>query len=73
MVNSTPGRGLIEQLANVGSEIERALEWADKGKHNQSSRAPPCYFYQFALAAATAKERRGPQGPTPRPTWGDDS
>lgn len=30
---------LIEQLANVGSEIERTLNWAAKGKQDLSSRA----------------------------------
>ena len=30
---------LVEQLANVGSEIERALNWASKGNLESSSRA----------------------------------
>ncbi|MCL5734064.1 MAG: hypothetical protein M1274_00500 [Actinobacteria bacterium] len=30
---------MIEQLANVGSEIERSLTWKDKGREDYSSRA----------------------------------
>ena len=30
---------LVEQLANVGSEVERALSWADKGNPSLSEKA----------------------------------
>ncbi len=30
---------LIEQLANIGSEVERALNWRDKGNPGYSQRA----------------------------------
>ena len=30
---------LVEQLANVGSEVERALNWAEKGNSEYSLRA----------------------------------
>jgi hypothetical protein len=30
---------LIEQLANIGSEVERALNWRDKGNLIYSQRA----------------------------------
>ena len=30
---------LIEQLANIGSEVERALNWRDKGNPGYSERA----------------------------------
>jgi hypothetical protein len=31
---------LVEQLANVGSEVERALDWVAKGSSEYSMRAP---------------------------------
>jgi hypothetical protein len=30
---------LVEQLANVGSEVERAMKWAQKGQPEQSTNA----------------------------------
>lgn len=33
------GLPLVEQLANVGSEVERALSWAAKGNPDYSTRA----------------------------------
>jgi hypothetical protein len=51
------GYPLVEQLANVGSEIERALSWAGKGNETYSSRAFERGLELLELTIADPKHR----------------
>lgn len=48
---------LIEQLANVGSEVERALNWADKGNCDLSCRAFERALELLELTMADTRHR----------------
>lgn len=50
---------LIEQLGNVGSEVERALDWAARGKVERSDRAleRALELIQFTIADPKHKRR----------------
>jgi hypothetical protein len=48
---------LIEQLANVGSEVERALRWADKGNAGYSARAVERALELLGLTIADPKNK----------------
>lgn len=43
---------LIEQLGNIGSEVERALRWSEKGNHDLSMRAMERALELFNLTVA---------------------
>jgi hypothetical protein len=49
---------LVEQLANVGSEIERALNWAARGKPEYSARALDRGLELLALTIADPRNKR---------------
>jgi hypothetical protein len=49
---------LVEQLANVGSEIERALNWAAKGNPEYSGRALERGLDLLGLTIADPRHRR---------------
>ncbi len=49
---------LVEQLANVGSEVERALAWAEKGNSGISERALGRALELLALTIEDRRHRR---------------
>jgi hypothetical protein len=50
---------LIEQLANTGSEVERALNWSAKGNPEYSALALGRALELLGLTIADPKNRRG--------------
>lgn len=48
---------LVEQLANVGSEVERALKWASKGNAEYSDRALERGLELLGLTIADPRHR----------------
>ncbi len=51
------GFALVEQLAHVGSEVERALRWRSKGNEELSRRALERGLELLALTIADPKHR----------------
>jgi hypothetical protein len=49
---------LVEQLANVGSEVERALNWAEKGRPEYSHNALERGLELLDLTIADPRHRR---------------
>jgi len=49
---------LIEQLANIGSEVERALNWRAKGNLNYSQRALERALELISLTIEDPRHRR---------------
>ncbi len=50
--------GLIEQLGNVGSEVERALNWQQRGSIEHSTKAVERALELLDLTIADARNRR---------------
>ena len=48
---------LVEQLGNIGSEVERALRWQDKGNREYAIRAMDRALELFALTVACPENR----------------
>lgn len=49
---------LLEQLANVGSEVERAISWREKGNKDYSQRAFERALELLDLTMADAKNKK---------------
>ncbi|MEO0077704.1 MAG: hypothetical protein ABIK86_01710 [candidate division WOR-3 bacterium] len=49
---------LVEQLANVGSEVERAIRWRREGRHDAGNKAMERALELLGLTIADPKNRR---------------